>query len=232
MGGDESGRPDNSQLLKTLQINEDLLNGVAAAMRSSFAVNGVVKYKTLLDDGKTEKAIAELENKLKSSESGFLPLDLSADFIPIKKELKMVDADTLKFIDEKILRHFGVPLAILTGDYTPEQYEAFYQKTLEPLIVMMSQAFTKVLLTPRERSHGNRVEFYPEAMIFLNSTQKLEAIRMLGDSGSMYENEKRVTLGLPPMPELVGVRTQSLNYVNVEIASEYQMKNAGGVKDV
>jgi hypothetical protein len=54
---------------------------------------------------------------------------------------------------------------------------------------------------------------------------------MLGDSGSMYENEKRVTLGLPPMPELVGVRTQSLNYVNVEIASEYQMKNAGGGKN-
>ena len=39
-----------------------------------------------------------------------------------------------KFIDEKILRNYGVSLPILTGDYTKEQYEAFYQKALEPLI--------------------------------------------------------------------------------------------------
>ena len=223
MGGNENGEPDYSALLKTLQINEDLMTGVSGAMRSSFAVNGVVKYNTLMDKGKTVEALKELEEKLLSNKSGFLPLDLNADFTPIKKDIKLVDNDTLKFIDEKILRNFGVPLAILTGDYTPAQYEAFYQKTLEPIIISWSDEFTRVLFSDRERSFGNRIRFYPKDLIFMSIDQTLEMIRLLGDSGSLYENEKRAALGLRPLPELEGVRKQSLNYVDVDIANQYQV---------
>ena len=53
-------------------------------MKASYAVNGVVKYNTLLDDGKTEAALADLERKLVNNESGFLPLDLKADFTPLE----------------------------------------------------------------------------------------------------------------------------------------------------
>ena len=58
--------------------------------------------------------------------------------------------------------------------------------------------------------------------------QTLEMVRLLGDSGSIYENEKRVAFGLRPLPELEGIRMQSLNYVNAEIASQYQV---GGAKN-
>ena len=222
MGGNAQGQPDNAALLQTLQLNQDLLNGVSAAMKSSFAINGVVKYNTLMDDGKTEAALKELERKLKASESGFLPLDLKAEFTPISKEIELVDAETLKFIDEKILRNFGVPLCILTGDYTKAQYEAFYQKTLEPIVNQFSQAFTKVLFTDRERSFGNKIMFYPKNLVFMSMSETLEMVRLLGDSGSLFENEKRVAFGLMPLKELEGVRMQSLNYVNVNIAQQYQ----------
>lgn len=222
MGGNESGQPDNESLLKTLDINHQLLQGVASAMKSSFAINGVIKYNTMLDDGKTEAALKELESKLKKSESGFLPLDLKAEFIPIKKEIAMVDATTLEFIDSKILRNYGVSLPILTGDYNKEQYEAFYQKTLEPLIIAFSQAFTKVLFTDGEFSHGNKVKFYPKDLIFMSVDQTLQMVTLLGNTGALYENEKRVAFGLRPLPELVGKRYMSLNYVDVNIANQYQ----------
>lgn len=233
MGGNASGQPDNEALLKSLELNNSLLQGVSNAMKSSFAINGVVKYNTIMDDGKTEENLKELEKKLKASESGFLPLDLKAEFIPIKHEVKLVDAETLKFIDEKILRNFGVPLCILTGDYTKAQYEAFYQKTLEPIILSISQAFTKTLFTEHEKSYGNKIKLYPKDLIFMSTDQTLEMVRLLGDSGSLYENEKRVAFGLQPLPELVGIRMQSLNYVSVDIAKQYQMqgKMKGGDGD-
>lgn len=228
MGGNDFGQPDNGALLKTLEINDQLLQGVAKAMRSSFAVNGIVKYKSLIDDGKTEAKLQEFEKKLNNSESGFMGLDLSTEYTPIDKKLELVDADTLKFIDEKILRTYGVPLAILTGDYTKEQYEAFYQKTLEPLITSLSQAFTKTLFTRGERSHGNEIKFFPRDLVFMSVSEKLEFVRLLGDSGSIYENEKRVAFGLMPLAELEGVRMQSLNYVNVNNAQQYQIGNNNG----
>lgn len=223
MGGDETGNPNYQSLLETLEINHNLLQGVSAAMKSSFAINGVVKYNSLMDDGKTELALQELEEKLRKSESGFLPLDLKADFIPIKRETKLVDADTLKFLDEKILRNWGVPLPILTGDYTKEQYEAFYQKTIEVFVISWGDEFSRVLFSDRKRSFGNQVVFYPKNLIFMSTDQTLEMVRLLGDSGSLYENEKRAAFGLRPLPELAGKRMQSLNYVDVELAKSYQV---------
>lgn len=223
MGGNILGQPDHAALLKTLQLNEQLLQGVAKAMNASYAVNGIVKYNTLIDDGTTEKNLQALEQKLKNSESGFLPLDLKAEFTPLERKSEIVDDKTLKFIDEKILRYFGVPLAILTGDYTKEQYEAFYQKTLEPLIKAISQAFTKKLFTSREKAFGNRVELYPADLIFMTITQKIEMVELLSPTGAMLENEKRTTFGLRPLPELVNKRYMSLNWVEADKAAQYQL---------
>lgn len=225
MGGNEFGQPDHKALLSTLDLNYQMLQGIAKAMNASYAVNGVVKYNTLMDDGKMATALAEMEKKLKNSESGFLPIDLKADFVPLPRQVSLVDDNTLKFIDEKILRNFGVPLNILTGDYTKDQYEAFYQKTLEPLIIAISQAFTKKLFTEREKAFGNKVQLYPKELIFMTVQQTLEMINTLAPTGGLFENEKRVALGLKPLPELEGKRFMSLNWIDADIANPYQVGN-------
>lgn len=223
MGGNEMGQPDHKALLSTLELNNTLLEGVAKAMKASYAVNGVVKYNTLMDDGKTEQALHELERKLKNNESGFMALDLKSEFMPLEHNSQIVDENTLKFIDEKILRNFGVPLCILTGDFTKEQYEAFYQKTLEPLIVSISQAFSKKMFTKRERAFGNKIELYPKELIFMTISQTLEMINILSPTGGLFENEKRVALGLQPLPELEGKRYMSLNWIDANNANQYQV---------
>ena len=223
MGGNIMGQPDHAALLTTLELNNKLLQGIAKAMNASYAVNGIVKYNTLLDNGSTEAALKELENKLRNSESGFLPLDLKAEFTPLERKSAFVDQPTLEFIDEKILRNWGVPLDILTGDYSKETYEAFYQKTLEPLALSISQAFTKKLFTTRERAFGNKIELYPKDLIFMTMGQTLEMINILSPTGGMFENEKRVALGLRPLPELEGKRYMSLNWIDANNAAEYQV---------
>lgn len=223
MGGNEMGQPDHSALLETLKLNDSLLKGVAKAMNASYAVNGVVKYNTMLDQGKTEQALKELERKLANSESGFLPLDLKAEFTPLEHKSQLVDEPTLKFVDEKILRYWKVPLAILTGDYSKDQYEAFYQSCLEPLIKTISQAFTKKVFTKREKAFGNRIELYPKELIFMTVSQTLEMINTLAPTGAMFENEKRTALGLRPSPELEGKRYMSLNWIDANNAGAYQI---------
>lgn len=223
MGGNILGQPDHAALLETLELNHTLLQGIAKAMKASYAVNGVVKYNTMLDDGATEAALKELERKLNNSESGFLPLDMKVDFTPLAKTTQIVDDKTLKFIDEKILRNFGVPLEILIGNYTKEQYESFYQKTLEPLIIAISQTFTKKIFTRRERAFGNKIELYPKELIFMTVSQTIEMVNTLAPTGGLFENEKRVAFGLRPLPELEGKRYMSLNWIDANNAAQYQV---------
>jgi HK97 family phage portal protein len=228
MGGDETGNPNNRALLDTIALNDTLLKGVAKAMKASYSINGVVKYNTLIDDGKTEKALAELERKLSNSESGFLPLDLKADFTPMEHKAEIVSEDTLRFADEKILRHFAVPLCILTGDFDKTQYAAFYQSCIEPLVISMSQSFTKGLLSNEQINNGEKIDFYPEDLVFMTVNQVLQMVSLLSNTGSMYENEKRAAFGLRPLPELEGKRYMSLNWIEADMAADYQAYKAVG----
>lgn len=223
MGGDYSGMPDNKALLKTLELNHDLLQGVAKSLKASYAVNGIVKYNTVIDDGTVEKNLQEFTKHLENNEAGFLPLDMKTEFTPVEHKGEVVDDSTLKFVDDKILRNFGVPLCILQGDYTKTQYEAFYQKTLEPIVIKYSQAFTKKLFTQREKDFGNAVVFYPKDLIFMSVDQTIEMVNALAPTGAITENEKRIAFGLRPLPELDGKRYMSLNWIDASNAGQYQV---------
>ena len=222
MGGNEMGMPDNTALMKTVQLNEQLLQGVAKSMNASYAVNGVLKYNSYLDDGILQENLKNFERKLSKSESGILPIDMKSEFTPLERRTHSVDESTLKFIDEKILRTYGVSLAILNGDYTKEQYEAFYSQAIEPLVVKLTQGFTKKMFTSRERAFGNEVNFYTEELTFMTITQRLELINTLAPQGGGYVNEYRRWLGLRPLTELEGKRYMSLNWIDADKAALYQ----------
>ena len=228
MGGNEFGQPDNRALLKTLELNNTLLQGVAKALKSSFSINGVIKYNTLMDDGKMENNIKEIEKSLANNESGFLPLDIKGEYIPLQNKIQLVDATTLKFIDEKILRNIGVSLPILTGDYTKAQYEAFYQKSLEPILKRTGESFTMTMFTNREKGFKNKIMMYPHELIFMDTSQKIELFDVLVDSASCYKNELRTAFGMRPLPELAGQIAMSSNKANAE---NNKIKKNGGNKN-
>lgn len=230
MGGNQQGQPDYKPLLETLKLNDTLLKGLAKSLNLQTTINGIVKLKTMANTEDQIAKVKEFEKKLQSNESGILPVDISAEYTPITKQVSLLDDKVLEFIDKKILRTFGVSIAIVDGDYTKEQYEAFYQKTLEPLVKSISQAFTKGIFT-RHQTQGfdNRIMFYAKELIFMNTSQKLELFTKLGDRGACYENEFRTAFGLRPIPELEGKRMMSLNYIDSDQAAKYQ--GAGGGED-
>lgn len=234
MGGNEFGQPDNKSLLKSLELNDTLLQGVSKALKSSFSVNGVVKYNTLLDNDKIERAVQEMTDRLNRNESGFLTLDLKTDFIPLSKTVQMVDPATLKFVDEKILRHFGVPLPILTGDYTKAQYEAFFQKTMEPLIATLNQAFTKGLFSSKATNgYGNEIVFYHDKLNFMTMSETIQYISIAASVGSITINEIRSVMGFSPVadPEIGNTLIMSKNYGSVQSVKDMDLNSKGGNSD-
>lgn len=235
MGGGPGGIGDERGLLQTLDINHQMLQGISKTMKTSQAVNGVVKYGSILSKEETQQAVKEWEGKLQNGQSGVVVMDLQSTYTHVPRDIKLVDAATLKFIDEKILRNFGVPLCILTGDYTKAQYEAFYQKTIEPLKIQLSQEFTRVLCREAP-GRGHEIRFFDKELIFMSPEQKIDMINLLAPTGAMFENEKRVAFGMHPLPELVGKRYQSLNWVEAGKAAEYQLgkknkEHDGGAND-
>ena len=228
MGGNIHGRPDYQPLIDTLSLNDTLLKGLAKSLNLQTTINGIVKTKTMQNSADQMKMVQEFEQKLQSNESGLLPMDITGEYIPIQKQVQLLDNTVLEFIDKKILRFFGVSIPIVNGDYTKEQYEAFYQKTLEPIVKSLGQAFTKGIFTKHQaQGFNNKIAFYVKELIFMNTDQKLNLMTQLINIGGVYANEVRTAFGMRPINELQGVRMQSLNYVSAEYAQEYQTGNKG-----
>lgn len=215
MGGNEKGQPDNKAVLETLKLNDKLLKGLAKQMDMQMNVQGIIKYKTTVgkDDPFTE--VKAFEEKVRQYQTAFLPLDNTAEISTISKQIQMLDKTLLEFLDSKILRHFGVSLPIITGDFNTDQFNAFYQKTIEPLITDFNQTHTKAIFTGKESSgYGHRIEFSSTELIHMNPTQKLEYYKMLIDVGGCYVNEVRRAFGDYPIKELEGKLAVSSNQQN------------------
>lgn len=228
MGGDAFGRPDNRALLKVLSINDSLMQGLEKGMKASLSIRGIIKINTMLETEEQKKERIRFEQNIADAKTGIVPIDLKNDYIPINTDPKLIDKDTLEFLDQKILRNYGVSTAILSGDFNDEQYQAFYEKTLEPLLISLGQAFSKTIFTTRELDVGNEIIFYQREMMYLSTSAKMNLLKTAGEQGLLSDNQKLALIGYPPIAGGER-RTQSLNYIDVNLAKAYQMskKNIG-----
>lgn len=224
MGGGASGQPDNSALLQVLQTNHMLRQGLERAVKINAAVQGVLKIATLMDDDAQRAERARFEQLIASGDSGILPIDLKGEFIPVQSSAKFIDKETMAFLQQSVLNWFGVPLPILTGEFDDNQYQAFYEKTLEPLVIYFGQKFSRTTFTERELDTGNEIVWYHREMNYLSTTSKLSLLKTMGEQGLLSDNQKLALMGYPPIPG--GDRiTQSLNYIDVNLVNQYQMQN-------
>lgn len=186
-------------LMRALDEYNKLLQSISKAVEVSCSVNGLVKVNTYLDDEKVEAERKEFEEKLKNNESGILFTDLKTEYTDLKHDVKLVDSDTLKFYYETILRANGTSLAILNGDYTKQQKEAYYEHAIESDVKSLGQAFTKTIFSEREESYGNEIVLYPNDIAFMSMSDKIEALKAGLPAGIFTKNEARELMGYPPI---------------------------------
>ncbi len=198
-GGSAFGSDDNAGLMVMLKRYDQLTQSIAKALECSCQINGIVKYNSYLDDAATEAARKEFEENLKNNKSGILFSDLKTEYTHLPRDVKLVDAETLQFFYDTILRANGTPLCILNGDYTKAQKEAYYEHALEADIKSLGQAMSKVMFSDREFSFGNEIIFYPNSIEFMSMENKISALQTGLPAGIFTKNEARELLGYAPI---------------------------------
>ena len=231
MGGNANGQPDNEALKEAVKVSEILLKGLAKSLKLSTSVLAGVKIKTMQNTDDQIKYIKDFERKIDACETGLLPLDISADLLPFTKDVKFLDQTTLDWSEKKIFRMFGVSIPIIDGEYDTEEYEAFYQKTIKPIVKSLSQAFTKGIFSKRELGFENRILFSPDESAFYTKSEKIEIAKILVDSSSIYKNTLLRFLGFPALPEFEGQIAMSSNKQNAENNSANNNSVDGGGAD-
>lgn len=230
LGGDEYGRPNNSSLLKNLKLNDKLLQSTTKTIEGSLTINGILKYGGLVNQEDREKARIEFEERLQKNKSGIIALDSGGEYTPIPFNGKLIDKETLDFFKKSIQQHYGVSESILNGDYSNAQKESFYETVIESGVISLGQAFSRVMLTPFERSNGNNIVFYTSRIQMMSADKKIELANLLLPVQGVNPNTILSWFGEPPI-EGGDQYFRSLNWVAADIANDYQLeKYKNGVK--
>ncbi len=191
----------NQPINATLSAIHTTNEGLAQAVKTSAALRGILKFQGMLKESDIE---AQRERFVKeyltvSNSGGIAALDAKAEYLPLNTEPKMVNAAQMKELRDAVFRYFGVNEAIIMGNYTEDQWNAFYESTIEPLAVQMSLEFTSKLFSDREIGHGNEIVFEANRLQYASVSTKLELVQLV-DRGIMTPNQLAEVFNLPPVP--------------------------------
>ncbi len=192
----EPNRPINATLSAIHTTNE----GIAQAVKTSAHLRGILKFQGVLKDSDIKANRERFVNEYMTVQNtgGVAALDAKADYMELKNEPLMVNADQMKELRDSVFRYFGVSEPIVMGKYTEDQWNAFYESTIEPIAVQMSLEFTSKLFTDRERGHGNEIVFESNRLQYASVRTKL-ALRQMVDRGALTPNEWREAFNLAPV---------------------------------
>jgi len=196
---DMLGSP-NSPINTTLSVIHTTREGLAQAVKTSAHLRGILKFQGMLKESDIEANRQRFVEQYMTIQNtgGIAALDSKADYVELKNDPKMIDDKQMKELRDTVFRYFGVNENIIMGRYTEDEWNAFYESTIEPLAVQMSLEFTTKLFSDREIGHGNEIVFESNRLQYASVKTKLALVAMV-DRGAMTPNEWREVFNLSPI---------------------------------
>lgn len=194
------GESSDRALNPTLQLIQTTDEGIANAVKASAFLRGILKFTQMLkpEDLKKQRDMFVKDYLDITNNGGVAATDAKADYVPLNNEPKMIDDKQMTAIRQKVYDYFGVNEKIIRSSYTEDEWNAFYESTIEPIAIQMSLEFTSKLFTDAERQRGNEIIFEANRLQYASMTTKLNLMQMV-DRGAMTPNEWRAAMNLAPI---------------------------------
>ena len=205
--------------------NEGIINGIKAGAN----IRGMLKYTQLLSPEKLRQEKEKFINDYLqvNNDGGIVALDQKAEYIPLESKPTFLSAEQTEQIENKIYNYLGITKKIVNGSYNEDEFLAFYESIVEPIALALGLEFTNKIFTEREITYGNQIIFESGRLQYASPKTKVSLIKELVPLGILTKNQALEILNLPGVED--GDSTiLSLNYINKDIAEEYQLNKAKG----
>ena len=220
--GQDAYQPLQETLSNLFKARRSISNKV----ENSGKISGVLKIKGNVGQENwitQAKTFAKNFMSFTNDTGGIAAVDSSTDFVPITNKVESAEDTQLKYLQSEVYSYFGLTEAIVSGNYTETEWQAFYESIIESIKIQLSQEFTAKVFTDQERKYGNLIDFNSNRLTYASTANKVSMVKELGALGLLTTNEARELFDLPPVED-GDKRLVSLNYINADKADEYQLK--------
>ena len=217
------GSTQKDALRPIFQVIKAIDAGMINSVEGSTQLRGIIKYTGQIRQEDLKKYKDEfVESYMSVNSNGIAALDSKCDFVPLTINPKSISAEEQKLTLEYFNYNFGVSEAILKGEATEDEYNAFYELVIEPCLTQISLEFTNKIFKKDEIKSGNQILLTANKLLFANVGTKTMMLKELMGMGVFSVNEGREIFGLNPI-ENGDKHIFSLNYIDMDKANEYQV---------
>ena len=215
---------DNSAIASGIELAQTQNDGVTSAIRAGASIRGILSFTQIMSPSKLkEEKDAFVKDYLElGNDGGVIATDQKMSYTPIDNKPVILDAEQAREIKTKIYNYLGLTESIVNSSYTEDEYAAFYESTLEPIAIALSQEFTAKVFSERAQSFGNSIVFESGRLQFTSNKTKVNLISQLAPYGLLTINQALEILNLPSVSD-GDKRLQALNMIDQSIATEYQL---------
>ena len=192
----------NRALNRTLDMIAINDQAIREAVKSSatYRFMAQVSNFTSPDDLALERQRYTRENLSGETGGGLLLFpNTYKDIRQIDSKPYTVDPDEMKQINENVFNYFGVSEKVMQGSANSDELDAFFNSSVEPFAIALSEALSRAIYTERERSFGNHVYVNSNRLQYMTQTAKVRLARELGDRGILTINEIRELFNYEPI---------------------------------
>ncbi len=233
--GDLFGADNHRPLAPIMEVINTTDKGLVAAIKRSAVIRWILKFTQVLNPKDRKQQIDEFVTNYLSAENsgGAVPTDPRYDAVQVKPESYVPNAAQMDRATARIYSYFGVSENIIQGKFSEDEWNAYYENTIEPFAIQLSEEFTEKLFTQKERDFGNEIIFEANRLQYASNSTKIAVGRFLTDIGGATLDQVLEIFNMAPIGGEEGARrVQTLNMVNAEKADEYQLgTKAKGAKN-
>ena len=194
------GTPIMPALAPLMEVVTTTDQGIIYAIKNSAVIRWLLKFTTSTRDEDIEKATKRFADAFLNLEkgTGVAGVDAKADAIQIHPDTYTPNAAQMNITTQRIYALFNTNPAIVTSDWTEEQWAAYFEAEVEPALIAFQNEFTRKLFTRRERGCGNRIVFDAGGIDSETTATKLAYVAMV-DRKAMTPNEWREKFHMAPI---------------------------------
>jgi HK97 family phage portal protein len=185
----------------------DLIDKQIKTMITQLANNGklsgILKLKGGMaadgkDNAKHSKLKAFASAFINENKTGLAVLDSNEEFQQLSRDFYSSNIEDIDKLKNYIYSQYGVNEKIINGTYNNEEYEAFYNNTLEPIVTKIKQEFNRKLFTRDQYKSGEEILINKKLIIGGNLKDKAQFLREMVQLDVLELNEARVLNGVAP----------------------------------
>lgn len=196
---------DNGALFPTMELINIQEQGIEEGVKSAATYRFMAQLSNFAtdEDLKKERLRFNEFNLSREAKGGGLLLfpNTYRDIKQVDVKPWVVDADQMAVIKSNVFEYFMINEDVLQARAYGDAWAAFYESSVEPFAIQLSNVLEKMLFTLRERSNGNTVTVTSNRLQYLSNADKLAVSAQLLDRGIMSINDVRQIWNLPPVED-------------------------------